>query len=179
MFITVGFHPREHFYCPPIFAPKFRLLPSVFKVTAFRPHLKKTPTCYIYQFTGMKMRPSTHTIPPEATPRKERAEDLASVYLFISLPPFVLDLPDRSGCHAPLISYNSLFLLTSSVNIPWSSGGKGDGDYIYAFEEVVMPIAREFGPEIVLGRCPLSHMTCFLTRFLKFRPDSMPLRVIL
>lgn len=43
------------------------------------------------------------------------------------------------------------FLLTSSVNIPWSKGGKGDVDYLYAFERVVMPIAKEFSPEIVLG----------------------------
>lgn len=45
-----------------------------------------------------------------------------------------------------------LFLLISSVNIPWSKGGKGDEDYLYAFEKVVMPIAREFAPEIVLGK---------------------------
>ena len=44
------------------------------------------------------------------------------------------------------------FLLISSVNIPWSKGGKGDADYLYAFEKVVMPIAKEFAPEIVLGK---------------------------
>ena len=27
-----------------------------------------------------------------------------------------------------------------------------DGDYMYAFEQVVMPIAREFGPSLVIGK---------------------------
>ncbi len=37
-----------------------------------------------------------------------------------------------------------------SVNVPWPSGGMGDGDYIYAFDHVVMPIAREFDPDMVI-----------------------------
>lgn len=37
-----------------------------------------------------------------------------------------------------------------NVNIPWSKPGKGDGDYIYAFEKVVMPIAFEFDPDFVI-----------------------------
>jgi hypothetical protein len=64
-----------------------------------------------------------------------------------------------------LISHNPLFLLISSVNIPWTKGGKGDGDYIYAFEKVVMPIAKEFAPDIVLGRWPPPHMAHSLTRY--------------
>jgi len=36
------------------------------------------------------------------------------------------------------------------VNVPWPHGGMGDADYIYAFERVLMPIAREFDPELVL-----------------------------
>jgi hypothetical protein len=107
----------------------------------------------------MRTRPFTHTIPLEAVPRRGKVEDLACVYLSVSLSPFVLDLPERSGWHRALMSHNSLFLLTSSVNIPWQEGRKGDGDYHHAFENVVMPIAKEFAPEIVLGRCPLSHMT--------------------
>ena len=68
--------------------------------------------------------------------------------------PSVLDSPECLGCHTTLLSHNTLFLLASSVNIPWSKGGKGDVDYIYAFEKVVMPIAKEFAPEIVLGKWP-------------------------
>lgn len=37
-----------------------------------------------------------------------------------------------------------------SINIPWPGGGMGDGDYIYAFHQVVMPIAAEFGPDLVI-----------------------------
>jgi Histone deacetylase domain len=39
----------------------------------------------------------------------------------------------------------------SSVNIPWPEGGMGDADYIYAFQKVVMPIAMEFAPELVIS----------------------------
>ncbi|KAL1613471.1 Histone deacetylase hda1 [Diplodia seriata] len=37
-----------------------------------------------------------------------------------------------------------------NVNIPWSSQGMGDGDYMYAFQQVVMPIAQEFDPDLVI-----------------------------
>ncbi|KAF8468338.1 hypothetical protein BDZ91DRAFT_722459 [Kalaharituber pfeilii] len=37
-----------------------------------------------------------------------------------------------------------------NVNIPWQVGGMGDGDYIYAFQRVVMPIALEFNPDLVI-----------------------------
>jgi acetoin utilization deacetylase AcuC-like enzyme len=36
------------------------------------------------------------------------------------------------------------------VNIPWNCGGMNDADYMYAFEKIVMPIAREYNPDIVL-----------------------------
>ncbi|KAJ6796528.1 histone deacetylase 15-like isoform X2 [Iris pallida] len=37
-----------------------------------------------------------------------------------------------------------------SVNIPWSCGGIGDNDYIFAFQHIVLPIASEFGPDITI-----------------------------
>ncbi|GAA5829321.1 hypothetical protein JCM5353_004040 [Sporobolomyces roseus] len=37
-----------------------------------------------------------------------------------------------------------------SVNIPFPDVGMGDADYIYAFQQIVMPIAYEFAPDIVL-----------------------------
>lgn len=40
----------------------------------------------------------------------------------------------------------------SSVNIPWPSKGMGDADYIYAFQRIVMPIAMEFTPDLVISR---------------------------
>ncbi|XP_055999659.1 histone deacetylase 6-like isoform X2 [Ostrea edulis] len=37
-----------------------------------------------------------------------------------------------------------------NVNIAWNNGPMGDSEYIAAFQQVVMPIAYEFGPELVL-----------------------------
>jgi acetoin utilization deacetylase AcuC-like enzyme len=38
-----------------------------------------------------------------------------------------------------------------NVNIPWPTQGMGDGDYLYAFQEVIMPIAYEFEPDLVIS----------------------------
>lgn len=40
--------------------------------------------------------------------------------------------------------------LGKNVNIPWSEAGMGDGDYIAAFQRIVMPIACEFAPDMVI-----------------------------
>ena len=52
----------------------------------------------------------------------------------------------------------------------------GDGDYIYAFQRIVMPIALEFQPDLVIGiHC---HYSCIflptkVNPFLfQFLPDS-------
>lgn len=37
-----------------------------------------------------------------------------------------------------------------NVNIPWSEHGMGDAEYIHAFQEVVVPIAAEFDPDLVI-----------------------------
>jgi histone deacetylase 6 len=39
----------------------------------------------------------------------------------------------------------------SSVNIPWAECGTTDADYIHAFQQIVMPIATEFAPELVIS----------------------------
>lgn len=39
-----------------------------------------------------------------------------------------------------------------NINIPWPSQGMGDGDYMYAFQQIVMPIATEFDPDLVIGK---------------------------
>lgn len=39
----------------------------------------------------------------------------------------------------------------SSVNIPFLNEGMGDADYLYAFQQIVMPIAYEFAPDLVIG----------------------------
>ncbi|ROT82380.1 putative histone deacetylase 6 [Penaeus vannamei] len=37
-----------------------------------------------------------------------------------------------------------------NVNIPWNKSGMGDGDYMAAMVEVILPIAYQFNPELVL-----------------------------
>jgi histone deacetylase 6 len=38
-----------------------------------------------------------------------------------------------------------------SVNIAWPCAGMGDGDYLFAFQHIVMPIAYEYAPELVIS----------------------------
>ncbi|KAF2280344.1 putative histone deacetylase [Westerdykella ornata] len=75
--------------------------------------------------------------------------------------------------------------LGKNVNIPWPAHGMGDAEYLYAFQEVVMPIATEFDPDLViisagfdaaegdeLGGCHVTpacyaHMTHMLMRLAK------------
>ncbi|KAG2196385.1 hypothetical protein INT47_012889 [Mucor saturninus] len=37
-----------------------------------------------------------------------------------------------------------------TLNIPWPCAGMTDADYLYAFRQVIMPIAMEFGPDVVV-----------------------------
>ncbi|KAI9689327.1 MAG: Histone deacetylase hda1 [Bathelium mastoideum] len=37
-----------------------------------------------------------------------------------------------------------------NVNVPWPCHGMTDGDYLLAFQQVVMPIAQEFDPDLVI-----------------------------
>jgi hypothetical protein len=47
---------------------------------------------------------------------------------------------------------------TRSVNIAWPTSGFGDGDYIYAFQKIIMPIAYEFAPDLVIsGSYPCTY----------------------
>jgi histone deacetylase 6 len=75
--------------------------------------------------------------------------------------------------------------LGKNVNVAWLSQNMGDADYIFAFQQVVMPIAIEFDPDLVmisagfdaaegdpLGSCHVSpagygHMTHMLMQLAK------------
>jgi len=46
------------------------------------------------------------------------------------------------------------------VNIPWAESGTTDADYIHAFQQIVMPIATEFAPELVISKCGCVHLQC-------------------
>ena len=39
-----------------------------------------------------------------------------------------------------------------NINIPWPCKGMGDADYLYAFQNIVMPIAFDFNPDLVIGK---------------------------
>lgn len=75
--------------------------------------------------------------------------------------------------------------LGRNINIPWPTKGMGDAEYIYAFQQIVMPIGIEFDPDLViisagfdaadgdaLGGCFVSpagysHMTYMLMQLAK------------
>ena len=40
-----------------------------------------------------------------------------------------------------------------NINIPWPTKGMGDADYMLAFQHVVMPVAYEFDPDLVISEC--------------------------
>lgn len=49
-------------------------------------------------------------------------------------------------------SCNAHITWVRSVNIPWPGPGFGDADYIYAFQRIIMPIAYEFNPDLVISK---------------------------
>ena len=57
---------------------------------------------------------------------------------------------DRRGPYGDHLHCGSGAGLGRNVNIPWSKKGMGDADYIYAFQQVIMPIANEFDPDLVI-----------------------------
>lgn len=42
--------------------------------------------------------------------------------------------------------------MTRNVNVPWPTKGMGDADYMYAFQRLILPIAHEFDPDLVMGK---------------------------
>lgn len=37
-----------------------------------------------------------------------------------------------------------------NINVPWEQGGCGDADYLAVWDHVLIPVAKEFGPDIIL-----------------------------
>lgn len=61
-----------------------------------------------------------------------------------------LSYRDHRGPYGDHLHCGSGAGLGTNVNIPWSKDGMGDADYVYAFQQVVMPIATEFNPDLVI-----------------------------
>ncbi|KAK3633708.1 Histone deacetylase hda1 [Elasticomyces elasticus] len=57
---------------------------------------------------------------------------------------------DRRHAYGDHLHCGSGAALGTNVNIPWRKSAMGDADYIYAFQQVVMPIATEFNPDLVI-----------------------------
>ncbi|KAF8530591.1 hypothetical protein BU17DRAFT_79428 [Hysterangium stoloniferum] len=70
--------------------------------------------------------------------------------LYISLHRYESGTFYPSGPYGSMESCGEGKGLGTSVNIPWPTKGMGDADYLYAFEKVVLPIAYEFAPELVI-----------------------------
>lgn len=52
----------------------------------------------------------------------------------------------------PKVNLKRILIGVRSVNIPWPGPGFGDADYIYAFQRIIMPIAYEFNPDLVISK---------------------------
>ena len=48
------------------------------------------------------------------------------------------------------------------VNVPWSCGGVGDKDYIYAFQHVVLPIGTDSCSAFPFRVCDTSNLYKYL-----------------
>ena len=56
---------------------------------------------------------------------------------------FYMKFPGHTSIDAP----------RRNINIPWPTKGMGDADYMLAFQHVVMPVAYEFDPDLVISEC--------------------------
>ena len=39
-----------------------------------------------------------------------------------------------------------------NINIPWPTRGMGDADYLFAFQRIIMPVAYDFNPDLVISK---------------------------
>lgn len=52
----------------------------------------------------------------------------------------------------------------------------GDGDYVHAFQEVVMPIATEFDPDLVISKMSANKLLSEILIHTQFPLDLTPRR---
>lgn len=57
---------------------------------------------------------------------------------------------DKRGLYGTHMHCGAGAGIGKNVNIAWSKRPMGDAEYIYAFQQVVMPIATEFDPDLVI-----------------------------
>ena len=37
-----------------------------------------------------------------------------------------------------------------NINVPWENDGCGDADYLAVWDHILLPVAKEFNPDIIL-----------------------------
>jgi histone deacetylase 4/5 len=37
-----------------------------------------------------------------------------------------------------------------NINVPWENGRCGDADYLAAWDHILLPVAKEFNPDIII-----------------------------
>ncbi|KAJ2172397.1 Histone deacetylase hda1, partial [Coemansia sp. RSA 353] len=47
-----------------------------------------------------------------------------------------------------------------NINIPWATAGVSDGDYIYAFKKLLLPVARQFCPDLIIVASGFDAAVC-------------------
>ncbi|KAJ2745044.1 Histone deacetylase hda1 [Coemansia sp. BCRC 34301] len=47
-----------------------------------------------------------------------------------------------------------------NINVPWVDKGMGDGDYMYAFRQLILPVAKEFEPDMIIVACGFDAAAC-------------------
>lgn len=92
----------------------------------------KTPQYCTFHFIGMRAGTSIPMVRSGAWYPADKAPGLDSTLLSVPLG-LRIDHDD------------------SSVNIPWPEKGMKDADYLLAFQKIVMPIALEFAPDMVIS----------------------------
>ena len=70
--------------------------------------------------------------------------------IMVTIYTVVLTLESESGSTFT-VSLDWL-IRSRNINIPWPCKGMGDADYLYAFQHIVMPVAFDFNPDLVISR---------------------------
>lgn len=78
--------------------------------------------------------------------------------IYVYLRHFLLYFPDPCAVNIFIILLVQIGTMGAQgycVNVPWSRGGVGDNDYIFAFQQVVLPIGHNIVPHLCLVPSPL------------------------
>ena len=76
-------------------------------------------------------------------------EDRKAAWITAAL---IMVLESKSERRVNMVDWGSSNCDSRNVNIPWPSQGMGDADYMFAFQQIIMPIAHEFDPDLVIGK---------------------------